>query len=38
VVASFVVERPGTQTNLPDRDRMLARYRKVFGEPGEIFV
>jgi len=38
VVASFVVERPGTQTNLPDRDRMLARYRKVFGEPGEISV
>ena len=38
VVSSFVVERMGTQTNLPDWDRMLTRYRKVFGEPGEIIV
>ncbi|MCK9297625.1 carbohydrate kinase family protein [Methanoculleus sp. YWC-01] len=38
VVSSFVVERMGTQTNLPDWERMLARYRKVFGEPGEIIV
>ena len=38
VVSSFVVERPGTQTNLPDWERMLARYRKVFGEPGEIII
>ncbi|HOI14137.1 MAG TPA: carbohydrate kinase family protein [Methanoculleus sp.] len=38
VVSSFVVEKPGTQTNLPDWERMLARYRKVFGEPGEIIV
>jgi len=37
VVSSFVVEKTGTQTNLPDWDRMLERYRKVFGEPGEIF-
>lgn len=36
VVSSFVVERPGTQTNLPDWERVLVRYRKVFGEPGEI--
>ncbi len=35
VVSSFVVEQVGSQTNLPDRDRMLGRYRKVFGEPGE---
>jgi len=35
VVSSFVVERTGTQTNLPDWDRMLERYRKVFGEPGK---
>jgi len=38
VVSSFVVEKVGTQTNLPDWDRMLERYRKVFGEPGEIIV
>lgn len=38
VVSSFVVEKVGTQTNLPDWDRMLGRYRKVFGEPGEIIV
>ncbi|KLK87265.1 sugar kinase [Methanoculleus sediminis] len=38
VVSSFVVERPGTQTNLPDWERMLGRYRKVFDEPGEIIV
>ncbi|MCK9277444.1 MAG: carbohydrate kinase family protein [Methanoculleus sp.] len=38
VVSSFVVEQTGTQTNLPDWDRMLTRYRKVFGEPGEIIV
>ncbi|MDN7024228.1 carbohydrate kinase family protein [Methanoculleus sp. FWC-SCC1] len=31
VVSSFVVERMGTQTNLPDWERMLARYRKHFG-------
>lgn len=38
VVSSFVVERPGPQANLPDWERMLARYRKFFGEPGEIIV
>lgn len=38
VVSSFVVERAGTQTNLPDWERMLGRYRKVFDEPGEIIV
>ncbi len=31
VVSSFVVERMGTQTNLPDWERMLVRYRKHFG-------
>ncbi|MGB4579828.1 MAG: PfkB family carbohydrate kinase, partial [Methanoculleus sp.] len=36
VVSSFVVEQVGPQTNLPDWDRMLGRYRKVFGEPGDI--
>ncbi|NLA38541.1 MAG: carbohydrate kinase family protein [Methanomicrobiales archaeon] len=34
VVSSFVVERVGTQTNLPDWERMIGRYQKVFGEPG----
>ncbi|NLM28935.1 MAG: carbohydrate kinase family protein, partial [Methanomicrobiales archaeon] len=34
VVSSFVVEQVGPQTNLPDWDRMIERYRKVFGEPG----
>ena len=38
VVSSFVVEQVGTQTNLPDWDRMLGRYRKVFGEPGQIIA
>ena len=38
VVSSFVVEKTGTQTNLPDWDRMLVRYRKVFGEPGKIIL
>lgn len=38
VVSSFVVEQPGPQANLPDWERMLARYRKFFGEPGEILV
>ncbi len=32
VVSSFVVERMGTQTNLPDWERMLARYRNAFGD------
>jgi len=36
VTASFVVEQVGCQTNLPDWERMLKRYRKVFGEPGKI--
>ncbi len=34
VTASFVVEKMGTQTNLPDWGRMLDRYRKVFGDLG----
>lgn len=34
VVSSFVVEQIGPQTNLPDWNRMLRRYRKVFSEPG----
>ncbi|NLB01659.1 MAG: carbohydrate kinase family protein [Methanomicrobiales archaeon] len=38
VVSSFVVEQPGPQANLPDWERMLARYRKFFGEPREIIV
>lgn len=37
VVSSFVVEKAGTQTNLPDWDKMLERYRKVFSEIGETF-
>jgi nucleoside kinase len=32
VVSSFVVEEMGTQKNLPDWERMLVRYRKVFGD------
>jgi sugar/nucleoside kinase (ribokinase family) len=34
VMASFVVERVGCQTNLPDRDRLFARYREHFGDSG----
>jgi sugar/nucleoside kinase (ribokinase family) len=34
VTASFVVERVGCQTNLPDRGTMAARYREHFGELG----
>jgi nucleoside kinase len=30
--ASFVVEKAGCQTNLPDWERMAARYRTHFGE------
>jgi sugar/nucleoside kinase (ribokinase family) len=32
VVASYVVEMKGCQTNLPDWEKMLTRYRTVFGE------
>lgn len=32
VVASFVLEAVGCQTNLPDWDTALARYREFFGE------
>lgn len=35
VVSSFVVEQAGTQTNLPTPARVLERFRKVFGEPGD---
>ena len=31
VTSSFVVEVIGTQTNLPDWDRMAKRYASVFG-------
>lgn len=33
VCASFVVEKVGCQTNLPDWERMLQRYRQHFGMP-----
>ena len=32
VVSSFAVEKIGTQTNLPDWDRMRERYESAFGE------
>jgi len=34
--ASFVVERVGCQTNLPDWSRMKARYETAFGKLDEI--